>query len=426
MSKNDVKKMTIEQHFNPEQQGQYIEVPFEMPSNAVILRVTYHVEGTESVIDLGVKDPLRIRGWSGGARKEFRIENHVATPGYLSGPLHEGKWSVLLGLYKIQSDGCSVQLSVEISIGQPQWLKGDLHTHTVHSDGQYQFHDVVSIASERELDFIALTDHNTVSQNYTYPRNTNILFIPGLELTTNYGHSNLLGIEDPNIDFRITKGKDEKIKDALASAKSKGAKIVLNHPHCPYCPWEWDFDVEFDWVEVWNGPWREGNEATLKWWHGQLCLGKRIVAVGGSDVHRPDPFVKHGYPTTWVYSNGKTVEKILEAIDQGHVFISYSPTGPRAELIYGTYMMGDIAVQREDQYLEVKLDQLKHGDEVKFISNEKVEKSVQIFDKQNLTEHLHISTQKFIRVEVWRYFSETDNNSLALASNPIYFSTSLS
>ena len=46
-----------------------------------------------------------------------------------------------------------------------RWLAGDLHTHTVHSDGALTVAELAALAAGRGLDFIAVTDHNTVSHH---------------------------------------------------------------------------------------------------------------------------------------------------------------------------------------------------------------------------------------------------------------------
>ena len=44
------------------------------------------------------------------------------------------------------------------------WLKGNLHTHTTRSDGRRSPEDTVALYRENGYDFIALTDHWTVSE----------------------------------------------------------------------------------------------------------------------------------------------------------------------------------------------------------------------------------------------------------------------
>ena len=45
------------------------------------------------------------------------------------------------------------------------WLAGDLHAHTVHSDGAMTVPELAAHAVARGLDFVAVTDHNTVSHH---------------------------------------------------------------------------------------------------------------------------------------------------------------------------------------------------------------------------------------------------------------------
>ncbi|MCZ8517129.1 CehA/McbA family metallohydrolase [Paenibacillus filicis] len=406
-----------------EEQSGYVELPFEMPEGVEEIHVAYefvsHGE-TKAVIDLGIRDGSRVRGWSGGARSEFRMARHAATPGYMPGPLEPGGWAVLHNAYKVPEEGCLVTVTIEFIYKTPRWLKGDLHTHSEHSDGSFTLEENAAIMESLGCDFIAMTDHNTISQNLAYPRHTNVLMIPGTEFTTNFGHSNFLGVTDPMDDFRVSGQAD--VEEKLRTARSRGAKIVLNHPHCDWCPWEWGFSVEHDWVEIWNGPWSARNARTLAWWQEQLAAGRRLAAVGGSDVHRPDPFVKHAMPCTWVWAESKTVESILAGIDRGHVLITYAPDGPFSELGCEAYRMGDVvplaAKQRE---VLVRAEDLHSGDRVLLISDRGVERETVVAYEGSLEWKEASEGRLFLRVEIWRYFEEAGEMLLAALTNPLYF-----
>ncbi|MGM0838468.1 MAG: CehA/McbA family metallohydrolase [Bacillota bacterium] len=413
---------TLKRVIHKVEQGQYIEVVFNVPENTEQVKVTMEVKSegnAANIIDLGVKDPYRVRGWSGGARTEFFISKSKATPGYLQGDMHPGEWAVLLGSYRVASVGCEVTLKVEYTPLSYRWLKGDLHVHSVHSDGTYTLRENAAIAESVGLDFLGLTDHNTSSQNYAYPQDTSIHFIPGMELTTNKGHINLFGVEDPVKDFRITTMNE--LHRCLTEARENGAYISLNHPHCSNTGWEWEWEFDYDWVEVWNGPWRPDNQEAVDWWQTQLVKGKRLVAVGGSDTHRPNRFVKHGMPTTWVYGNELTTPGILGAIHKGHVVLSYSPNGPFIELSCGLSMVGDVCGEK-DKEVTLNVRDVQYGDVVKIISNKGTEKEVMIDEGQDMFElSWNIDSRTFYRVEVWRYFPEVKKRLMAALSNPIYF-----
>ncbi|UAK16400.1 hypothetical protein [Sporolactobacillus terrae] len=63
-----------------------------------------------------------------------------------------------------------------------------------------------------------------------------------------------------------------------------------------------------------NGVIAERNERAIEWRHNQLCDGKKIPAIGGSDFHRPGLFNSLGVLTYCVYAWSKDPEDILSAI----------------------------------------------------------------------------------------------------------------
>lgn len=420
----------IQRSIAHEEQDSYFEIPFEMPEHAEELTVAYQVESygeARAVIDLGVRDTKRVRGWSGGARREFRIGLEKATPGYMPGMLNPGSWAVLHNAYRVPKEGCQMTVTVEVILSAPRWLKGDLHTHSIHSDGSYSLEDNAAIMEQIGCDFIAMTDHNASSQNHAYPRCTSVVMIPGMEFTTNHGHSNFLGVTDPLDDFRVENQTD--VNERILMARERGARIVLNHPHCDFCPWEWDFNVDFDWLEVWNGPWTERNARALDWWQQQLADGRRLTAVGGSDVHRPDKYVKHAMPCTWVYAETKTAEGILNGIARGHVCITYAPEGPFVELRTGAYLTGDTVPSKERGQHDVIILNgrgLLPGDKIKWFTEKGLIREELWTSEEADSAYLNIQGAewlglRFVRTEVWRHFVEVDQMLVAALTNPLYF-----
>ncbi|MFZ4450395.1 CehA/McbA family metallohydrolase [Salibacterium aidingense] len=401
-----------------DQEGGYMEVPFHVASDTEKVEVSYSISRSGATVDLGVLDPSRIRGWSGGARDRFFITEHAATPGYLHGCLEQGEWAVLLGLHHIPEDGCAVYITIATVSAERRWLKGDMHSHTVHSDGEYTLPVVAEILKERKLDFIATTDHNTVTQNYLHPTHEDILFIPGFELTTNAGHSNIIGLEDPEIDFRIAADRD--MEAAFKEAREKGAVIVINHPFHSGCEWKWSLNLPFDVWEVWNGPWSEENRRALQWWHEQLCLGYNIPITAGSDVHRTEKYVQHGMPSTWVLSEGKTKAQLLSAIRKGRMFITHTPEGPEVEMRHGDSLPGDSVPYPNEHPLKVSIRSLEVDDDIHVISDYYNE-SIQIKEGKQWEKQILIDKELFLRMEVWRYCPVVEDYTMILLTNPIYF-----
>ncbi len=66
-------------------------------------------------------------------------------------------------------------------------MKVDLHTHTTYSDGTKSVRELLTMAKERGLDLISITDHDTcinVEENKKIASELGIQYIPGIELST--------------------------------------------------------------------------------------------------------------------------------------------------------------------------------------------------------------------------------------------------
>jgi 3',5'-nucleoside bisphosphate phosphatase len=63
----------------------------------------------------------------------------------------------------------------------------DLHTHTVHSDGTFTPRELIALAAERELDVIAVTDHDSIDgieEASAAGSEFGVHVVPGIELST--------------------------------------------------------------------------------------------------------------------------------------------------------------------------------------------------------------------------------------------------
>ncbi|HEU4758376.1 MAG TPA: CehA/McbA family metallohydrolase, partial [Dehalococcoidia bacterium] len=213
-----------------------------------------------------------------------------------------------------------------------RWLKGDLHCHTVHSDGANTVEEVVRNAIERGLDFLAVTDHNTVTHHEELDRLAHlpITLIPGEEVTTYWGHANMWGLREW-VEFRCA--DEESMKAVQRYVLQRQGLISVNHPKCVGPPWLFETLAGYPCMEVWQAPWRFFNWESLERWDALLRRGQRVVAVGGSDVHSIPPAAPRqphalGNPTTWVYAEGgASEESILEGIRKGRAFVSDDPSG---------------------------------------------------------------------------------------------------
>ncbi|MEZ4681237.1 MAG: CehA/McbA family metallohydrolase [Caldilineaceae bacterium] len=365
-------------HITPHDKAQsdYFYIPFELPTAARRLTVRYHYSAAMSsdevtggnVIDLGIFDPrggefpggLGFRGWSGSARSEFYLAVDDATPGYLPGPLPAGQYQIILGLYRVWDAGADYEISIVAELDErattifpatatvtepypPQvrageglrWLRGDLQSHTYHSDAKGSLEQLIAKARVLNLDFLAVTDHNTVSHqpHLAALAGEDLLLLYGQEVTTYYGHMNVWGTRRW-CDFRCRTAAD--IGAIIVLAHANGGLCSINHPKQGGPAWEYGFDLPVDTMEVWQGPWPYRNAESLALWDRLLTTGQQLRAVGGSDYHCPagdeTNLLRLGQPTTWVLARERSHQGILEAIYAGRTSISAQPTGPRIAL----------------------------------------------------------------------------------------------
>ena len=327
-------------------------LPVEVPAGTCALRAELEYErSAAAVMDLGCLGAAGFRGWSGGARRAFVITADAATPGYLPGELEPGLWHVVIGLHRVPPAGADYRVTVQVS-GTPgeltpgplpedlpplaerpprrelpaaagrRWLAGDLHTHTVHSDGVMTVPELARFAAGRGLDYLAITDHNTISHHRELPAAAaahGIVLLPGQEVTTETGHAGALG-DTGWIDFR------EPPDAWLTATERAGGLLSVNHPIGGHVSWMEPMKRRPPLAEVWHWSWLDPHWTTpLAWW---LAWDPAAIPVGGSDWHRPGSDAPPGAPTTWVEAESADPDAVLAAIGAGRTAISAGRDGP--------------------------------------------------------------------------------------------------
>ncbi|MGD1101358.1 MAG: CehA/McbA family metallohydrolase [Terriglobia bacterium] len=352
----------------------YIQVPFTVPPGVKRVTLTFTYTGKEqhTTLDLGLLDSAGLRCWSGGNKSLITLGFSDATPACLPGPLPPGEWNVLIGVPNIRAqvqshytvhvyfsfEGAVASepevLRVPLSAG-PAWFRGDLHTHTAHSDGQCSSQKgkmapcpvffTVDAAARRGLDFIAITDHNATSQyeamRELQPYFDKVLLIPGREITTFQGHVNFLGTTD-FLDFRLGSKEVPDMDTLLRNADRLGGVTSINHPAVPSgemcmgCGWTPASRVDMHLLtalEAVNGGSEQYGISDIPFWNKELDSGYRLTGIGGSDNHRAvqplDQIGSVGSPTTVVYATELSTPAILAGIRAGHVFIDLAGTRDR-------------------------------------------------------------------------------------------------
>ena len=349
--------LRLRQHWLPDDRAeqQIRSIAVEVPRSAAALEVEMtYAAGPGAVLDLGLESPTGYAGWSGGARSRLIVSAGWATPGYLPQPVEPGTWQVLVGLHRVPPGGVTMELTVRTvgsgeveghrsaepedppAVPRPdrrpsrrlpsgdglQWLAGDFHSHTVHSDGVLSVGGLAALAASRGLDFLAVTDHNTTSHHAHLSeagRRHGIVLVPGQEVTRDVGHANVLG-DVGLVDFRSPP------ETWAQQAESRGGVLSVNHPLAADCAWllpVGDSVADLPVAEVWHSSWAQVPTwgAPLAWW----LLTPETVPIGGSDFHQPGHDGLPGSPTTWVLAEG---DDVVGAVRAGRTAVSASVDGP--------------------------------------------------------------------------------------------------
>ena len=361
----------------------YVEVPFSVPENTERLTVTFAYDrANRTVIDLGIRDPNGFRGWSGGNRSTFTLASSDATSAYIPGFLPPGDWRLILGVPNIRK-GASASWSARVRLDPrgapspgsvfhegavrtgPGWYRGDLHTHSGHSDGSCDslsgrrvpcpVFRTLEAARAAGLDFIALTEHNSTS---VFPElralqayYDTLLVLPGREITTFQGHANVFGVTSP-LPFQLGSARAPTLDAVLDAVEAEGGLLSINHPGMPSgeacigCGWTAPVPDcrRITAVEIANGGGlrltgsAEGPLSGLPFWESLLDRGCRVTGIAGSDNHDPDAKgggqSPVGRPATVVYAAELSQTAILEGLRRGRVFVDLgAPAGATVDLV---------------------------------------------------------------------------------------------
>jgi hypothetical protein len=459
-----VQTLTKTLHVSPLKKGDshYAYVPFEVSAETRCIRISYAYDRANgsNAIDIGLFDSrsgskagnLRgFRGWSGGRRTEFFVSQNNATPGYIPGEIRAGTWQIVLGLYRVAASGVDVTFKIEISQHdtkvndstarlqlssdnranqrrlEKRWVIGDLHMHTVHSDGDWTVAELVSAARNSGLDFICITDHNTSSHHADINEvraTPGLLVMRGEEVTSYGGHANVWGLKlNSVIDWRIEPEDQLAMRRTALAAHRHGALISINHPFAPCAGCNWTYPQAanyFDAIEVWNASWDAMDGLALSMWDGLLKQGRHITAIGSSDSHRHDNPI--GSAATHVQIQGPLSDRsILNAIKAGHAYVTIDPLSPRisfeAQSRNQRRRIGETLVLNKPSTVRFTfaVTQQSTPATVSWIVGGTIVNSFQINDQRSFNFEFEFTANTYCRVEV----RSTDGKMLAL-TNPIY------
>jgi len=280
----------------------------------------------------------------------------AASKGFLPGELTPGVWTVAVELHGIFHQNVSYRARVEsrepLSPAEvaalkvpprpkgparrsgPGWYFGELHSHTVHSDGRHELAELTQRAADAGVDFLCLTDHNTTS-GLLEDEGLPVTLVPGCELTTFNGHHPVYGLSEV-VPWHI-EGEVQSLPQMAPKIRAQGGVISVAHPFrigdpiCTGCRMPEDLDpASFDMLEVWYRRWdapEVDNPAAYALWNRYWSEGRRITAVAARDWHGPSQEGPFPGPMafTGVWAEDNTAEAILQGFKRGAVIMSGGP-----------------------------------------------------------------------------------------------------
>ena len=355
----------------PDNDAEYVAIDFEVPEGVVEIEIEHRGLSSQNVLDWGLLDPNGLRGWGGGNEANTIVGENAASQAYLPGPIAAGTWRVIIGKATIRQSPSPYQLRVtlrdaETLTPQPRaafepvvleqggrWYRGDFHAHSLESgDSQATFDQIAALMRERSLDFVAITDHNTVAQHgllAAYQQEVDdLLFIRGMEVTTYHGHANVFGIS--TYPSHLVGFEGHTLAAIVDEVVGQGALVSINHPTmdlgslCIGCAWTHEDTpwANVQGIEIHSAAYDATvglfTPRAIEMWDAKLALGHHITALGGSDDHRAGIDLDNnqspiGSPTTLVWAEELSEAAILQGVRAGRVMVQLrGPDDPTLEL----------------------------------------------------------------------------------------------
>jgi hypothetical protein len=217
------------------------------------------------------------------------------------------------------------------------WYKGNLHTHTINSDGDSPPYDVIAWYKRNGYQFLSITDHNTFTDPAAFDTNPNdnFLLIGGEEVTNQKTvHLNAIGITKA-IPAQPGSSITEILQNSIDSIRAQGAIPLINHPN-----FRWAFTARemlplkgAVLLEIASGHPQVNHDgdgripATEEMWDQLLSTGMSIFGVSVDDSHnfREEFTLERANPGRgWVVVRAPSLtrESILTALNNGDFYAS--------------------------------------------------------------------------------------------------------
>jgi len=249
---------------------------------------------------------------------------------------------------------------------QGSWFKGNLHTHTLNSDGDSTPDDVVRWYREHNYHFVTLTDHNYLTSvdglNALHGADEKFLVMRGEELTDRFGNKpiHINGLNPVSL-IQTTGGSSvvDMVQKMIDAIRAAGGVPSVNHPN-----YGWAISADelaqlqrTRLFEVFNGHPLVNNvggggvPGLEEVWDRMLSSGKMLYGIAVDDAHyfkRPEDKTAPRPGQGWVYVRSPRLESraLVGALERGNF---YSSTGVELQSVNATAAALTITVKTEPQ-----------------------------------------------------------------------------
>ncbi len=445
----------------PNPRTHYIDHPFHLPDGAskVGLELSFHKEVLAQLF-VSLHDPHGFRGnrMNPGAKGDVVLQLWVApndgSEGGLPGALPPGEWLVRLDIealgeetdYQlvVYAEFAEVEAAAQLIYPEdrvvktgPGWFKGELHAHSTESDGQLPVEQVVQAALDCGLDFLALSEHFTISQwrKMAALIDQPIALLRSCEITSHHGHANLHGIRRW-VDVYVDRPEWD-MGLAADQVHAQGGLFCVNHPFSGNLGWRaYDFDwAKADLMEVYHNLEGPNNHFQPSLWDHHLRLRRHVVGVGGIDSHHPRQGIHAlGQAVTWVQAQELSEHGILDGLRRGRAYISrgpelrfhaIAPSGQEAEMweslpLGGGPITFHVEIKSE---LPLRIFILRDGyffDMLTTPSSIPDWQSLTFVDDPRQPAFYRLEVHTILRSEVYRFVQWRDFTTIQALSNPIW------
>lgn len=239
------------------------------------------------------------------------------------------------------------------------WYYGELHAHSNYGEGKETVAELVKRAEKSNLDFLAITDRNTMAacKDPGFKSNS-VALIPALEWGSEKRGVALIYGARTFPEFVDSIPQAQALVDLI---QAQGGFFGIAHPCFPTAPWQWGLGY-VNGVEVWCRDWRSVPPMTLDqvdenlkerikgklahtiafaaatsdlsangqaaiFYDAELVRGLKAAVIAGSGTSSPE--VPMGQPVTCVFAKEKSVKGILDGMRRGRTYVCSSPAGPK-------------------------------------------------------------------------------------------------